>query len=50
MVSSDQRRRTVSGVVRSEVKGGDVKSEVKDSVLWSTLMGGLCCAEEGGGT
>ena len=52
MVSSDQRKRTVFGVVRSQVKGGDVKSEVKDNVLWSTLMGGqggLCCAFGGGG-
>ena len=40
MVSSDQRKRTVFGFVRSQVKGGDVKSEVKDNVLWSMLMGG----------
>ena len=51
MVSSDQRKRTVFGFVRSQVKGGDVKSEVKDNVLWSMLMGGqggLCCAWGGG--
>ena len=48
MVSSDQRKRAVFGVVRSQAKGGDVKSEVKDNVLWSTLMGGLCCAWVGG--